>query len=81
MAALLAILKALRLLAQRELRTFLSLGLNNLFLFAALLTYSALAGGMMPIDAIPFFVLFLLIILFPLSADTLSKIPASRKTS
>ncbi|HLJ29491.1 MAG TPA: hypothetical protein VKY85_22470 [Candidatus Angelobacter sp.] len=78
MAAVVAILKALRLLIKRELGTFFAVRFNNLFLFAALLAYTSLASRMMPITAIPFFSLLLLIMLFPLSSDPLSKIPPSR---
>lgn len=78
MAAVVSILKTLRRLVRRELSSFWGVGWNNLFLFAALLAYSSIASGMLPIDAVPFFVLLLLIVLFPLSSDPLRKIPASR---
>lgn len=77
MAAVVAILQVLRLLMKRELGTFFSVRLNNLFLFAALLAYTSIASGMIPLSAIPFFILLLLLMLFPLSSDPLSKIPAA----
>ena len=78
MDAVVAVLKALRLSIKRDLGTFLSIRFNNLFLFAALLAYTSIASGMRPIASIPFFLLLLLIILFPLSSDPLSRIPPSR---
>lgn len=78
MAAVVAVLKALRLSIKRDLGTFLSIRFNNLFLFAALLAYTSVASGMRPIASIPFFLLLLLIILFPLSSDPLGRIPPGR---
>lgn len=78
MAAVVAVLKALRLSIKRDLGTFLSIRFNNLFLFAALLAYTSAISGMRPIASIPFFLLLLLIILFPLSSDPLSRVPPSR---
>lgn len=79
MAAILAIMRAMSLAIKRDVGSFFSVTINNLFLFAALLTYSALVSGVKPISAIPFFTLLLLIILFPLSRDPLSKVPPSRR--
>ncbi len=78
MAAVLALLRALRLGVKRELGSFFAVTFNNLFLFAALLAYTSITSGMMPLAALPFFLLLLLIMLFPLSADPMNKIPASR---
>ncbi len=57
MAALFAILKALRRAVGRDLGTLQSVKINNLFLFVALLVYGALASGQPPKSAEPFFVL------------------------
>lgn len=78
MAALFALLKALARAQRRELRTFLSFKLNNLFLFAALLAYSAIVSNMKPWAAAPFFCLLAFLMLFPMSSDPLAKIPRSR---
>lgn len=78
MAAFVAVLKAVRLSIRRDLGTFLSIRFNNLFLFAVLLAYTSAISGMRPIASIPFFLLLLLIILFPLSSDPLSRIPPTR---
>ncbi|HTQ56943.1 MAG TPA: hypothetical protein VMI94_20890 [Bryobacteraceae bacterium] len=78
MAALIAILKALRHAVGRDLGTFESITVNNLFLFVALLCYGALNSGQPPHSAEPFFVLLGFLLLFPLSADPLGRIPPSR---
>lgn len=78
MAALLAILKAVRRAVGRDLESIGSLQVNNLFLFVALLCYGALNSGQPPKSAEPFFLLLGFLLLFPLSADPLGKIPASR---
>lgn len=75
MAALTAILNALSKVVRRELRTLLSVTLNNFFLVAAFLTYGSLAGGRPPLAAAPFFFLLALFLLFPASGDPLDKIP------
>ena len=79
MAALFAILRALWRAVQRELGTFESITTNNFFLFVAVLVYGALNSGQSPKSAEPFFVLLGFILLFPLSADPLSRIPSIRK--
>jgi hypothetical protein len=79
-AAVLTVLRTLRLLLKREFGSFLSVRLNNLFLFAALLAYTSVVSGMRPIAAIPFLLLLLLMMLFPLSSDHFAKIPSSRKS-
>ncbi|MGA2134162.1 MAG: hypothetical protein ABSH50_17860 [Bryobacteraceae bacterium] len=78
MAAILAILKAVRHAVGRDLGTFESITVNNLFLFVALLSYGALNSGQPPESAEPFFLLIGFLLLFPLSADPLGRIPASR---
>jgi hypothetical protein len=77
-AALLAILRALRRAVARDLGTLGSIKVNNLFLFVALLAYGALNTGLPPKSAEPFFVLLGFLLLFPLSSDPLGKIPPSR---
>lgn len=74
-------MRGMGLATKRDVRTFSSVTLNNLFLFAALLTYSALASGMKPLSAVPFYILLLFIIIFPLSIDPLKKIPPNRMAS
>jgi hypothetical protein len=78
MAALLAILKALRRAVGRDLGTLESIKVNNLFLFVLLLAYGALNTGLKPTSAYPFFVLLGFLLLFPLSSDPLGKIPPAR---
>ncbi|HEY6349993.1 MAG TPA: hypothetical protein VI636_11345 [Candidatus Angelobacter sp.] len=75
MAALTAILSALVKVVRRELRTLLSVTLNNFFLVAAFLSYGSLQGGRPPFAAAPFFFLLALFLLFPASGDPLDKIP------
>jgi hypothetical protein len=67
-----AILTALGKATSRDLQTFLSVGLNNFFLFGAVVAYGALA------DAAPFFLFIVILLLFPLTSDPLARIPASR---
>ncbi|MGO4884374.1 MAG: hypothetical protein ACLP59_26670 [Bryobacteraceae bacterium] len=78
MAAVLAILNALRRAVGRDLGTLASIKVNNLFLFVALLAYGALNTGLKPTSAYPFFLLLGFLMLFPLSSDPLGKIPAAR---
>jgi len=78
MAALLAILKALRRAVGRDLGTLASIKVNNIFLFVALLMYGALNSGQPPKSAYPFFLLLGFLLLFPLSSDPLGKIPPAR---
>lgn len=78
MAAVLAILKALRRAVGRDLGTLASIKVNNLFLFVVLLAYGALNSGLRPKSAYPFFVLLGFLLLFPLSSDPLGKIPPAR---
>jgi hypothetical protein len=78
MAAVFAILKALRRAVGRDLGTFASIKVNNLFLFVALLAYGAINTGLPPKSAYPFFLLLGFLLLFPLSSDPLGKIPPSR---
>ncbi len=78
MAALNAILKALRRAVGRDLMTLWSIKVNNFFLFIALLIYGALESGMKPSSAEPLLALTGLLLLFPASEDPLAKIPSSR---
>jgi hypothetical protein len=78
MAALRAIMKAVRRAVGRDLGTLESIKVNNLFLFVALLTYGALNTGLPPKSAYPFFLLLGFLLLFPLSSDPLGKIPPAR---
>ena len=78
MAALSAILRALRRAVGRDLGTLGSIKVNNLFLFVALLAYGALNTGLPPRSAYPLFILLGFLLLFPLSSDPLAKIPPSR---
>ena len=73
-----AILRALTRAARRNLRTFLSVGANNFFLFGVLLVYSALGSGVKPVDAAPLFLFLFLLMLFPLTSNPISRIPPSR---
>ncbi len=77
MAGLAAILKALRRAVGRDLGTLASIKVNNLFLFVLLLVYGALSSGQPPKSAEPFFVLLGFLLLFPLSADPLGRIPVA----
>ena len=81
LAALLAILNALRLAVQRDLGTFEAIKLNNFFLLVALMLYSAQNSGVKPESAEPFLMLLGFLVLFPLSSDPLAKIPPDRLSS
>src|SRR5207302_505332 len=78
LAAIIAILKAMGRVIKRDLGTLRSVQFNNFFLFAMLLTYSSLASRQKPDGATPFLVLLGFVLLFPLSSDPLTKIPAIR---
>ncbi|HWB95571.1 MAG TPA: hypothetical protein VG672_02685 [Bryobacteraceae bacterium] len=78
MAGLLAVLKALERAVRRDLGSFGQIKTNNLFLFIALLAWAAIVSGMEPQSAEPLMLLLGLLLLFPLSADPLGKIPPSR---
>jgi hypothetical protein len=80
-AALTAILRALRRAVQRDLGTFGSLKLNNFFLFLGLLVWGALESGVEPKSAEPLALLLFLVLMFPLSSDPLQKIPRERLAS
>jgi hypothetical protein len=77
-AALWPALSALWRAVRRDLGSFASLTLNNFFLFVALIAYGAMYSGVVPIGAFPFLLLLGFLLLFPLSADPLTKIPAVR---
>ncbi len=78
MAALRAILKALRRAVSRDLMTLWSIKVNNFFLFVLLLVYGAMESGMEPKAAEPLLLLLSLLVLLPASSDPLAKIPPSR---
>jgi hypothetical protein len=78
LAALHAVLKALRRAVGRDLMTLWSIRVNNFFLFIALLMYGAAESGLEPKSAEPLLVLTGFLLLFPASNDPLSKIPPSR---
>jgi len=69
MARLAAILVTLAKLSWRDLRRFNSLGTNNFFLFAMLTSAMQPSNAFLPM-------LLGLILLFPLSADPLGRVPA-----
>jgi hypothetical protein len=71
MARLASILAALAKLSWRDLRRFNSLGTNNFFLFAMLIFLMQPANIFLPM-------VLGLILLFPLSADPLGRVPADR---
>ncbi len=78
MAAVIAILGAVRRAVGRDLGTLGSIKVNNLFLFVALMAYGALNSGVAPKSAYPLFLLVGFLMLFPLSSDPLAKIPVAR---
>lgn len=71
MARLATILATLAKLSWRDLRRFNSLGTNNFFLFAMLIFAMQPANAFLPM-------VLGLILLFPLSADPLGRVPADR---
>jgi hypothetical protein len=77
-AALLPVLSALWRAVRRDLGTFGSIVANNFFLFIALLMAGAFSAGVRPVSAYPYLALLLFLMLFPLAADPLAKIPAVR---
>jgi hypothetical protein len=83
LAWLIALLQAIMRLQRRELRSLFSVALNNFFLFVAVLLIGGLSslqmGGTHPLAGIaPFFLVLGLILIFPLSTNPLSRVPASR---
>ncbi len=78
MAAVFAILSAVRRSVQRDLGTFQALKVNNFFLFIFLLIAGALSSGVEPVSAEPLLLLLGLLALFPISSDPLARIPPSR---
>jgi hypothetical protein len=74
-AALRAILSAVRRAVQRDLSKFQSLRTNNFFLFVALVIYD---DHGQELAAEPFILVLGILLLFPISSDPLDKIPPSR---
>ncbi len=73
-AKVLALLKALALASWRDIQSFRSIAGQNFFLFLLLV-------ALQPQSAEFFVVILVLIILFPLSADPMQKIPIERRVS
>jgi hypothetical protein len=72
------VVRALWRVVRRDLGTFGSIKVNNFFLFVALIIYGALVSGVKPVASYPFLLLLGFLMLFPLAADPLAKIPRSR---
>lgn len=70
--------RALWRAVRRDLGTFAALRANNFFLFVVLLIWGALQVGLPPVSSYPFLALLALLMLFPLAADPLAKIPRAR---
>lgn len=70
-----AVLKALGLASWREVRSFRSIAGQNFFLFVLLVAYQQ------PESAEFFFVILVVLVLFPLSADAMEKIPFERRVT
>lgn len=77
-AAVRPVVGALWRAVRRDLGSFGSIVANNFFLFVALLAYSSLVVGVRPVSAYPYLALLVFLMLFPLAADPLAKIPAVR---
>jgi hypothetical protein len=77
-ATLRPILSALSRAVRRDLGSFGSIVANNFFLFIALLMAGAFSSGVRPVSAYPYLTLLVFLMLFPLAADPLAKIPAVR---
>jgi hypothetical protein len=77
-ATLLPVLSALSRAVRRDLGSFGSIVANNFFLFIALLMAGAFSAGVAPVSAYPYLALLVFLMLFPLAADPLAKIPAVR---
>jgi hypothetical protein len=75
------VVRALWRAVRRDLGTFAAFRANNFFFFVALLIYGALQSGTMPVSSYPFIVLLGFLMLFPLAADPLAKIPRARLVS
>ena len=78
LAAIPSILAALARAERRNVATFESIKVNNFFLFVCLLMYGALHSGVRPSSSEPFLMLIGFLLLFPLSADPLAKVPPVR---
>jgi hypothetical protein len=78
MAALRAILTALRRVTGRDLMTLWSIKVNNFFLFVMLLVGGNLQSGLEPKSAEPLLLLLGMLVLLPASSDPMAKIPQSR---
>ena len=84
MAWLVGFLRALLRAQKRHLFSLFSITLNNFFLFASVILYGGLSSLLMARNRNPFsssaslFLIFAVILIFPLSTDPLSRVPASR---
>ncbi len=72
------ILGALGRAVRRDLGTFSSLKTNNFFLFILLILDGAATSHVEPKSAYPFLLFLFFVLLFPLSADPLDKVPPAR---
>jgi hypothetical protein len=70
--------RALWRAVRRDLGTFAALRANNFFLFVALMMYGAFESGTMPVSSYPFLAVLGFLMLFPLAADPLAKVPRAR---
>lgn len=78
MARLAAILGALGRAVRRDLGTFGSLKTNNFFLFILLMLDGAASSHVEPKSSYPLLLLLFFVLLFPLSADPLDRVPPAR---
>jgi hypothetical protein len=77
-ARLTAILSALGRAVRRDLGTFRTLKTNNFFLFILLMLDGAASSHVEPKSSYPLLLLLFVVLLFPLSADPLDKVPPTR---
>ena len=78
MARVSPILRALSRVVRRDVSTFGPAGFNNFFFFIALMLWAAAQSGVEPKSSYPLLLFVLVVLLFPLSADPLDKVPPSR---
>ena len=73
MRAIGVIVRAVARTMRRDAGSFFALKVNNFFLFVLLLIAGNVAVGLPPRSAYPFLLLFLFLLLFPLSSDPLAR--------